>query len=116
METLRIGTLARRAGVSPRTVPYYESLGLLPPAARSPNGYRTFRPEDVDRLRFIQRAKALGLTLVEIKQLLAVAQEGCCHLTQAELRAILERKITACTERIQALLAFKEALEAAVRR
>ncbi len=116
MENLRVGTLARQAGVSPRTVRYYESLGLPPPAPRSPNGYRCFRPEDLDRLRFIQRAKALGLTLAEIKQLLAVAEEDRCLLTQAELRNLLERKIAACTERIQALTAFRAVLEAAVQR
>ncbi len=116
MENLRVGALARQAGVSPRTVRYYESLGLLPPASRSPNGYRCFRSEDLDRLRFIQRAKALGLTLAEIKHLLVVAEEGRCLLTQAELRDILERKIAACSERIQALTTFRAMLEAAIQR
>lgn len=116
MGNLRVGALARQAGVSPRTVRYYEFLGLLPPAPRSPNGDRCFRSEDLDRLRFIQRAKALGLTLAEIKHLLAVAEEGRCLLTQAELRAILEQKIAACTARIQALTAFRAVLEAVIQR
>jgi len=67
---LRIGQLARAAGIPASAIRYYERHGLLPLARRTEAGYRLYEEEAVARLRFIQRAKALGLSLAEIKQLL----------------------------------------------
>jgi len=67
------GELARRAGVKPSTVRYYERAGVLPEPARTAAGYRVYTAEDVERLRFVQRAQALGFTLAEITGLLALA-------------------------------------------
>jgi DNA-binding transcriptional MerR regulator len=74
MGTMVIGELARRAGVSPRTVRFYEALGLLPAPPRSEGGYRLYGEDDLRRLRFVRRARELGLPLREIRRLL---QEGC---------------------------------------
>lgn len=112
---LTVGALAREVGVTPKTIRYYEAIGLLPPATRGPNGYRRYRPEDTNRLAFIQRAKALGLTLDEIRDLASVAEDGQCTLTKAELRQILSSKIIGCTQRIDELVAFRATLEAAAR-
>ncbi len=112
-DSFTIGEAARRAGTTPKTLRYYETMGLLPPAVRIANGYRCYRPEDLNRVAFIRRAKALGLTLEETQELVAVAAGGRCTLTRAELRQVLARKIADCTQRIEALTAFRATLEAA---
>lgn len=70
---MKIGELARRASVPIVTVRYYERQGLLPQPPRQPSGYRSFQASDVVRLSFIKRAKALGFTLDEIRELLALS-------------------------------------------
>ncbi len=115
-DTLTIGEAARRVGATPKTLRHYEALGLLPPVPRGPNGYRRYRPEDLNRLAFVRRAKRLGLNLADIRALTAVAEGGRCDLTQAELRQLLDRKIADCTARIEALVAVRAGLEAAARR
>jgi len=73
MESIGIGTLARRAGVSIDTVRYYERGGLLAPKTRLASGYRRYSELEVARLRFIRRAQALGFSLKEVKQLLTLS-------------------------------------------
>jgi len=70
---MNIGQLAREAGVPIDTVRYYERQQLLPTAARSAGGYRIFGEQDLRRLRFIRRAKALGFSLEEIAELLTLS-------------------------------------------
>ncbi|AWH21777.1 MULTISPECIES: heavy metal-responsive transcriptional regulator [Stenotrophomonas] len=70
---MNIGQLAREAGVPIDTVRYYERQHLLPTAARSAGGYRIFGQQDLRRLRFIRRAKALGFSLEEVAELLALS-------------------------------------------
>ena len=70
---MKIGTLAKRADVAIDTVRYYERQGLLPAPVRLASGYRDYTDGDVARLRFIRRAKALGFTLGEIGELLALS-------------------------------------------
>jgi MerR family copper efflux transcriptional regulator len=71
-ETMTVGTAARRAGVKIDTIRYYERRALLPKSPRTEAGYRTLTDETVQRVRFIKHAQALGFTLNEIKQLLAL--------------------------------------------
>ena len=75
MEGLGIGQLARRGGVGIDTVRYYERNGLLAPRSRLASGYRRYGDMEVARLRFIRRAQALGFTLKEIKELLALSAQ-----------------------------------------
>ena len=70
-----IGTVARRAAVSIDTIRYYERAGLLPAPRRRASGYRDYDPGVVERLRFIRRAKDLGFTLEEIRELLALSTD-----------------------------------------
>jgi MerR family transcriptional regulator, copper efflux regulator len=70
---MKIGELAQRVGVGIDTVRYYERQGLLPAPTRLASGYRNYARADVARLRFVRRAKALGFTLVEIRELLALS-------------------------------------------
>lgn len=73
MVTVGIGQLAKRTGVPIDTVRHYERIGLLRPAARLASGYRRYGDAELKRLRFIRRAKALGFTLDEIRELLALS-------------------------------------------
>ncbi|MGQ0548257.1 MAG: heavy metal-responsive transcriptional regulator [Armatimonadota bacterium] len=73
---MRIGEFAKEAGVNPKTVRYYEELGLLPPAPRTESGYRQYAEKDIERLEFIRSAKGLGVSLDEIKEVLAFRDRG----------------------------------------
>lgn len=90
---LRVSEVAKTFGVNPQTLYFYERTGVIPPPQRSEAGYRLFSEADVDRLRFIHRAKALGLTLDEIKEILAL-KEGqllTCQVVQDRLAAKLNQ-------------------------
>ena len=75
MQPLGIGQLAKRAGVGIDTVRYYERNGLLTPQTRLASGYRRYGELELARLRFIRRAQALGFTLKEVKELLALSAQ-----------------------------------------
>jgi len=72
MGAITIGRLAKQAGVNIDTIRYYERHGLLPEPARRASGYREYTATDLDRLRFVRRAKDLGFTLAEIGELLSL--------------------------------------------
>lgn len=88
---LTIGQLARMMGVNVQTIRYYERLKLLEPSARRPSGYRLYSHEEGRRLRFIKNAQALGFTLREIDELLAlrVTSTTRCHDVQKKAQAKL---------------------------
>ena len=82
---MRIGELAARAGVTAKTIRFWESTGLLADPMRTPSGYRDYGPESIDRLEFIRHAQTAGLTLAEIGQVLAISDDGrppCGHVTE----------------------------------
>ena len=108
MNGMTIGRLARAAGVGIDTVRFYEREGLLPRPRRTASGYRQYGEGDAERLRFIRRAKALGFTLEEIGELLALndgkgSRAGVKALTERRL-AQIERSI-ADLQRMRATLA-----------
>lgn len=74
-ELFPIGILSRHSGVNIETVRYYERSGLLPRPARSTGGHRLYQQRDVDRLRFIRRARDLGFSLDEVRRLLDLANQ-----------------------------------------
>ena len=83
MTGLLIGAVARRAGVSPPTIRYYEDIGLLVPPLRSSSGYRRYSDTTVEELRFIRKAQALGFSLEEIGDILRLSRSGktpCSHV------------------------------------
>ncbi len=106
---LTIGKLAARSGTAAETIRYYERLGLLPKPERLSCGYRVYREEDVRRLTFIRRAKALGFTLAEIGELLALSADETvdCGAIRAQARA----KIAEIDRRIADLMRMREGLE-----
>ncbi len=80
---MTIGALAERSGFRPKTIRYYESIGLLPQPRRRPSGYREYDDHATQRLQFIARAKQLGLSLDEIKHVIALSDAGavpCGHV------------------------------------
>ena len=69
--TFRIGELAKKADKTVRTIHFYEELGLLKPASRSPGGFRMYTTQALDRIHWIERLQELGFSLTDIKQFLA---------------------------------------------
>ena len=109
MKPLLIGQLAREAKVGVETIRFYERSGLLGQPARRQSGYRTYDQDAVARLQFIRRAKHLGFTLSEIKELLAF--HGDPSATRAEVKAAAVAKIDDISERIRDLERMRAALE-----
>lgn len=80
---LTISRLGKLAGIEAKTLRYYDRVGLVRPSARTAAGYRLYEEHAADRLQFIRRAKALGMSLVDIGRILAVRDEGaapCQHV------------------------------------
>src|SRR5438046_8495817 len=73
---LKVGAVAKAAGVGVQTLHYYERLGLLPKPERSAANYRLYSPETIRRVQFIKKARAVGLTLEETKQILDLKDHG----------------------------------------
>lgn len=110
---LRIGELARLATTSPDTLRYYERVGLLPSAPRTPAGYRLYDASAADRVAFIKKAQALGLTLEEIREVLRIAEGAppCEHV-----RAALRRRLDEVGARIGELESLRATLRRALSR
>ncbi len=107
---LRVAELAGVVGLSADTVRYYERVGLLPPPARTPAGYRAYEPSAVDRLRFIQGAQRLGLRLADIRELLAVRDTGVCACEPAE--QLLRRRLAELDAELARLAALRTQMAA----
>ena len=105
---LQVGEVARQLGLNPQTLYFYERIGLIPSPKRTEAGYRLFAEEDIDRLSFIQSAKALGLSLEEIKELLTL-QDGQA-LSCEEVYQRLLKKVEQIEANIQQLQALKAEL------
>ena len=81
---MRIGEIAAQIGLTVKTLRFYESAGVLPAPARRPSGYRDYDKAALARLRFVKAAQAAGLTLAEIRQVVAVREHSgppCRHVT-----------------------------------
>lgn len=86
---MRIGTLAHTAGVTTKTIRFYERSGLLPEPPRTPSGYRDYPPESAERLDFIRCAQAAGLSLSQIRLVLRARDDG--DLTPDTARLVREQ-------------------------
>ena len=81
---MRIGELAERAGLSTKAIRYYEQVGILAAPPRTASGYRSYDEAALGRLGFVRAAQAVGLTLGEIRQIIAFRENGqapCAHVT-----------------------------------
>lgn len=112
METLTIGQVAGAAEVGVETIRFYERRGLIEEPPRRASGYRQYPPEAVQRIRFIRRAKDLGFSLGEVKELLALRIDP--QATSADVRGRAKAKIDDITGKIKTLEKMRGALEALV--
>jgi MerR family copper efflux transcriptional regulator len=113
MRDLRIGEAANRSGVSPKTIRFYEEAGIIKRAARGENHYRTYGEADIQTLRFIQRARALGFPLKDISKLLELYRNGRRASSAVKNLALehvaeLDRKIAEMTAIQNAIAALSD--------
>ncbi|CAM4090558.1 heavy metal-responsive transcriptional regulator [Nocardiopsis rhodophaea] len=90
---VRIGELAAQLRVNPKTIRYYEGIGLLPPAERTAAGYRVYTEADAERVAFIKSAQRLGVRLDEIREILAFRDRGerpCGYVRATVLRQVAD--------------------------
>src|SRR6266852_7504450 len=114
LNLVRISQLATRAGVTTKTLRYYERIGVLPAPSRSSSGYRDYRPDVIDGLGFIRAAQAVGLSLGEIRQVVALRDRGetpCDHVYR-----LLRRRTAELDERIDELQALRRDLQSLTKR
>ncbi|WP_370325825.1 heavy metal-responsive transcriptional regulator [Euzebya sp.] len=111
---MRIGQLADRFGLNPKTIRYYESIALLPEPARTASGYRVYGEADAERLSFIRTAQRLGLSLDDIREILGFHERGerpCGHVV-----ALLRRHTAELDQRIAEMQDLRAELTALVAR
>ena len=111
---MRIGELAKAAGVSPDTLRYYEREGLLSLADRTPSGYRDYGPEALADLQFIKKAQALGLKLREVRKILEISSGGqapCEHV-----RSSVTGRLAEVEQRLKELRALRLTLRETLER
>ncbi len=105
---MKIGEVAKAAGVGIDAVRFYEREGLLPEPDRRPSGYRDYSPDAVLGLRFIRRAKELGFSLKEISELLSISREQ--DATAGDVKKLAEEKLADLEDKIRSLQRMKKAL------
>ena len=109
---MKIGELAQKAEVNIDTVRYYERQGLLPAPQRLRSGYRQYQAQDVSRLRFVRRAKALGFTLIEIRDLLELSRHK--EKDMAAMKATAMQKLDDLESKLTELTRIRDGLETLV--
>ncbi len=107
---LTIGQLAQRTGINPKTVRYYEGIGLLPAPPRTESGYRLYGDDALRRLQLIRRAKLVGLSLKDTRDLVEFAIDGSCGDFRRRLVALIGPKLAEVDRRIEELTAFRSEL------
>lgn len=105
---MKIGEVAKAAGVGIDAVRFYEREGLLPEPARRPSGYREYSSDVVMDLHFIKRAKELGFSLKEISELLSIGREP--DATAGDVKRLAEEKLADLEDKIRSLQRMKRAL------
>jgi DNA-binding transcriptional MerR regulator len=111
---MRIGELAVRAGVSAKTIRYYESIGLLRSPGRTSSNYRDYVDDAAERLRFIRDSQAAGLTLAEIGSVLDMKDAG--QSTCAHTRDLIHRHLAEIDEQIESLKVARREMQALAER
>ena len=105
---IKIGELAKRTGFSTKTIRYYELLGLLAKPERTESGYRLYTDKDAERLAFIEKAKRLGFSLEEIRDILTLNQQQqtpCVHVL-----ALIDQKLQRVDDVLRDLRSFRREL------
>lgn len=116
-DRMRIGDLTERAGVTPRTVRYYESIGLLPPGEREGNGQHYYNEETLARLRKIDQLKKLGLSLDEIRDVIDLYFTDPSGIQpKQKVLVILRHHLAEVDQKVGALQQFRSDLQANIDR
>ena len=108
MTGLTIGQAADRSGLPAKTIRFYEEIGLVHPARRRDNGYRVYGADDLHMLRFVERARRLGFSVEDCRQLLALYRDR--DRASAEVKALTEQRIGDIERRIAELVAMRRTL------
>ncbi|ABS61821.1 putative transcriptional regulator, MerR family [Parvibaculum lavamentivorans DS-1] len=111
---MNIGEAAARSGVPAKTIRYYEDIALIESADRSANGYRAYTEEDVHTLRFVARARSLGFTVAQCRDLLALYRDR--SRSSADVKAIAEMHMEEIDGKIDGLRAMRETLATLTRK
>jgi MerR family transcriptional regulator, copper efflux regulator len=104
---MNIGEAAERSGIPPKTIRYYEDIGLVRPK-RSANGYRAFRETDLHKLTFIGRARALGFSIEDCRTLLSLYEDETRE--SAQVKDIAQQHLTAIDQKIRQLQSMRVTL------
>jgi len=111
---MRIGQLAEHAGVSQKTLRYYEEIGVIAPPRRMSSGYREYDESSLDRLRFVRAAQAVGLTLGEIREIVAFRDRG--EIPCAHVAGLIRQRADELDQRIEELARMRSVLRGLSRR
>lgn len=109
MAMLMIGELAKRTGAKVNTIRFYEDIGLMPPAARTDSGRRTYREADVRRLKFIRKGRELGFSIDELKSLISLSEQPDSECSEAA--AIARTHLADVQARLGRLMVLEKELE-----
>jgi len=104
---MNIGQAGERSGLPPKTIRYYEDIGLIKPL-RDTNGYRAFRDSDAHKLTFLCRARALGFSIEECRTLLGLWEDQ--NRASADVRAVAERHLSQIEDKIRDLQTMRDTL------
>ena len=104
---MNIGDVSARAGLPPKTIRYYEDIGLVVPH-RAANGYRSFREQDLHKLTFLARARALGFTIEDCRTLLALYEDE--SRASADVKRVAQDHLTQIERKIADLGAMRSTL------
>ncbi|MGI9420806.1 MAG: Cu(I)-responsive transcriptional regulator [Geminicoccaceae bacterium] len=105
---MNIGEAAVRSGLPAKTIRYYGDIGLVDASHRRPNGYRDYDEQDLHRLRFVQRARSLGFTVGECRELLDLYRDH--DRASADVKTIAQRRITDIRRKIEELRVMETTL------
>ncbi len=111
---MTIGDLATETGVKPRTIRFYGKKGLLPRPQRSESGYRLYAKEDITLLHLIRSARSLGLSIRDVRELMATAQHDSCASFQGQVARLIVDKLEQVETNIREMEALKEDLQTAM--
>ncbi len=105
---MRIQKASRQSGMPPKTIRFYEEIGLVRPAARAANGYRQFSDTDVRTLKFIHRARKLGFSVEDMQKLLSLWQDK--RRASADVKKLALAHVNEIDARIRELESVKQAV------
>ena len=112
MEAMSIGAVAVKSGLPAKTIRYYEDIGLLTPLRRE-NGYRTYREQELHKLKFLHRARSLGFTIEQCRQLLSLYEDET--RASSDVKALARQHLKEVDAKILELQGMKSTLETLIK-